>query len=134
MAEPICIDLRKRYARRYKITWDQAYDPRGVPRNKLDPWYAQIPCRGGITIYPVGGDDLAVECDYHRYLAKRLAAIPGVVCTQDGDHEKTFRFAAELFDQVAAVVQPHRRRQLTEARRQALRERAAQMNAARVRG
>jgi hypothetical protein len=129
-----CIDLRQRFGDRYRITWDPAYDSKGIHRDNLDPWYAQIPCRGGITIYPVGGNDLAVECDYHRYLARRLAAIPGVVCTQDGDEEKTFRFPVDLFDQVAAIVEPKRRRVLTEDQKTRLAEASHATRFARAKG
>jgi hypothetical protein len=36
-------DLRDRFGSRYKITYDSAYDPKGRPRENLDPWYMQIP-------------------------------------------------------------------------------------------
>jgi hypothetical protein len=85
----------------------------------------QIPCRGGITIYPHGGDLLALEVDYHPLLTRRLLAIPGVKLYQNGDHEKTFLFPAGVFEQVAEVVRPHRRPQLSEDQRQQARERLA---------
>ena len=103
-----CINLRQRFGNVYRITFDPAYDPRGVPRRKLDPWYMQITCRFG-TIYPLGRDRLAVECDYHPGIAKRLASIEGVTPTQDGDGEKTFAFPVELLDAVVEVVRPRRR-------------------------
>jgi hypothetical protein len=77
----------------------------------------QIPCKGGITIYPNGGSKLAVECDYHPQIARQLASIPGVELTQDGDQEKTFVFDVSLLDQIAAIIRPRRRRQLTEENR-----------------
>jgi hypothetical protein len=79
-------------------------------------------CVRGVVIYPAGGDRLAVEVDYHPHVARRLAAIPGVELWQDGDREKTFVFPVELFDVVAAVVQPRKRRRptnLTPEQRQA---------------
>jgi hypothetical protein len=103
-----CIKLRVRFGNVYRITFDPAYDHRGVPRRKLDPWYMQLPCRFG-TIYPLGGDKLAVEVDYHPGIAKRLGGMAGVALTQDGDHEKTFAFRVELLDAVADVVRPKRR-------------------------
>jgi hypothetical protein len=120
----ICLNLRERFGRRYRIAFDPCYDPKGVPRAKLDPWYMTLPCRLGI-IYPVGADRLAVEVDYHPYIAKRLAALPGVVLTQDGDHEKTFTFPAEMFDQVAASVRPRRKKQLSAAQKAVLRQAGA---------
>lgn len=114
-----CIDLAARFGGRYRITWDEAAGPRPT-----DPWLMQIPCQAG-TIYPHGGDKLALELDYHRHLAKRVAAIPGVRLHQDGDHEKTFVFPSDLFDAVAAIVQPKRRRQLTPEQKQSAVDRLA---------
>lgn len=31
-----CINLKKRFGVRYRITFDPAYDPRGRPQEKLD--------------------------------------------------------------------------------------------------
>jgi hypothetical protein len=106
---PLCVNLRERFGRQYRITYDPAYDPRHVPRDKLDPWMMQIPCRGGVVIYPYGGQLLAVEVDYRPKTAHRLRQM-GLRCTQDGDREKTFVFDAADFDRVAAVVHPRKRR------------------------
>jgi hypothetical protein len=114
---PECINLRERFARQYRVTFDPAYDRRDVPRDKLDPWMMQIPCRGGVTLYPHGGDLLAIEVDYHPKAARRLRGM-GLRCTQDGDHEKTFVFPVDDFVRVAEVVKPRKRR-LTEGQRQA---------------
>ena len=78
----------------------------------------QLPCRGrGVTIYPHGGDRLAVEVDGRPGLVKQLTALPGVGLWQDGDGEKTFVFEVGLFDAVAGVVRPHRRRRLSAEQR-----------------
>jgi hypothetical protein len=113
MKEMNCVNLRKTLGKKWRITWDPAYNPRHVARESLDPWMMQIPCRGGMTIYPHGGTKLAVECDYHPQVARQLGSIPGVELVQDGDHEKTFVFDVSLFDQVAAIVNPRRRRRLS---------------------
>ena len=63
------------------------------------------PCKGGITIYPFGGDTLAVEVDYHRHVATTLRKM-GLLVHQDGAREQTFLFAEADFDRVAAVVKP----------------------------
>jgi hypothetical protein len=73
-----------------------------------------ILCRGGITIYPAGGDRLAVDVDYHPGIAKKLAAIPGVTLAQDGDGEKTFVFFLGVAEEVFALVKPRKRRVLSE--------------------
>jgi hypothetical protein len=123
-----CINLLERWGRSYRIAFDASYDPKGVRRDKLDPWYMTIPCRYG-TVYPVGGDRLAVEVDYRPHIAKRLAALPGVVLSQNGDMEKTFSFPVAMFEAVAAIVRPRRRRQVSEAQRQIGRAALAQYRA-----
>jgi hypothetical protein len=67
----------------------------------------QIPCKYG-TIYPYGGELLAVECDYHNGIAARLAAL-GLRHSQCGDYEHTFIFHVNDWAKVAAVVKPKKR-------------------------
>jgi|SRR5262245_13314098 len=104
-----CVNLAEKFGDRYGVTWDPAYDPVHLPHGKSDPWYMQIPCERGI-IYPHGGDLLAVEVDFRPQTAKKLEAVPGVERYQDGDHEKTYLFPVAIFDQVAAIVRPRKRR------------------------
>ena len=111
-----CINLKDRYGDQYRIEFDPAYNPRKVPGGKLDPWYMVIPCRRG-SIHPHGGNLLAVDVDYRAVTAKRVAALDGVALHQDGDCEKTFVFHVDLFDEVAKLVRPRRRRRLTEQQR-----------------
>src|SRR5262245_25286113 len=103
------VNLLESFGTLYRVTFDPGYDPRGVPKRRLDPWMMQLPCRRGV-IYPFGGDRLAVEVDYHSQAAKKLAAVPGVELWQDGDHETTFLFPVNLFDRVASLVGPRKRR------------------------
>jgi hypothetical protein len=103
------INLMDRYGEKYRISWDPAYDAKGRHRDSLDPWSMQVPCERGV-IYPWGGDRLAVEVDYRAQTARKVAAIPGVELAQDGDQEKTFAFHVDLFDQLAALVKPRKRR------------------------
>ena len=117
MSDPV--NLRERFGDRYRISYDPAREGRDP-----DPWLQTIPCRGGITIYPFGGTTLAVEVDYHCHVSKALRDM-GLRVHQEGDREHTFLFDVADFDRVAAVVKPHRRRQWTEAARQAARERLA---------
>jgi len=119
-----CPNLRARFGDRYRITFDPAYDTKGRHRRTVDPWMMQLPCRFGV-IYPHGGNLLAVEVDCHPKVAKALGAISGVVLYLDGDGEKTFLFPVDLFDQVAEVVKPYRRRQWTEEARRDVAERLA---------
>ncbi len=113
-----CIDLRAVFGSRFRVTLD--HESAEGPRDN-SPWVQQILCQGrGVIIYPQGGDMLAVEVNHRRTIAAKLASLPGVRIHQDGDHEKTFLVAAGLFDQVAEIVRPRRRRTLTQAQRQAL--------------
>ena len=113
MSTATCVNLLEAY-KDYKVTFDPAYESRRVPRRCLDPSMMQLPCRGkGVTIYPFGGDRLAVEVDGRPGLAKKLTGTPDVEPWQDGDREKTFLFPVGRFSEVAAVVKPHRRRRLS---------------------
>jgi hypothetical protein len=107
-----CVNLKERYGDRYRLGWDPA-DESG----HRDPWMMVLLCQRAV-IYPHGGDQLAVEVDGHPVTARRLAEL-GLRCTQDGDHEKTFVFPLERFEEVAALVLPRRRRQLTPEQREA---------------
>lgn len=113
-AKTDCVNLREMFGKRWRISWDPAYEPRYVAKEDHDPWMMQIPCKWGITIYPHGGESLAVEVDGHNRIAKKLGAIPGVVLHQDGDDEKTFLFPITVFDPVAAIVDPKRVKQMTD--------------------
>jgi hypothetical protein len=119
MPEPVCVNLREMFGECFKITYDESFDPRGKHKHNLDPWAMQLPCEGkGVTIYPHGGTRLAVEINYRLPLARKVAALEGVELYQDGDWEKTFLFDIALFEQVAALVKPRRRKHLTEEQRQ----------------
>ena len=102
-----CINLLERFGERYRIGFDEAAE------SKTDPWEMTVPCRSG-TIYPHGGEILALELNNHPKIAKQVRAIPGIVLHQDGDDEETFLFPVSLFDQVAALVEPKKVRKLGE--------------------
>jgi hypothetical protein len=122
------VNLEQRYGDRFRIFWDEAYDPdyKHVPRDKRDPWYMELrggkrgPGRNsgpGFTIYQHGGTTLALEIDYHNKTAGRVAEIPGVRIHQDGDQEKTLLFDVTLFEQIAPLLKLRRRRLVSEAER-----------------
>src|SRR5262249_32920072 len=122
-----CINLLTLFGDGYRITFDEAYNPRNVPRVKLDPWMMQIPCQGrGVTIYPHGGTTLAVEVDRRPSIAAKLAALEGLKLHQDGDTEMTLLFDVGLFEKVAEIVRPKRRKMLTDLQRQTLTKHAFQ--------
>jgi hypothetical protein len=108
------INLWERFGETHRITFDEAAALRG-PHG--DPWLMEIPCRLG-TIYPHGGEILALEIDHHDFTAARLRGL-GLVVAQDGDREKTFLFPVDRFEEVAAIVEPKRRRRLAPEQRQA---------------
>ncbi len=110
-------DLKALYGARFRITFDEAAEGR-TGRN--DPWLMQIPCAGKrVMIHLYGENLLAVQCDNRPSIAKRLAEL-GLRLVQDGDVEKTFVFPVELFEQVAAIVKPRRRRVLSEQQKAVL--------------
>jgi hypothetical protein len=109
-----CPNLCELYGACFRIGHDAAAI---TPTERKDPWMMTIPCRGGPVIYPHGRDVLALEMDYRPQLGKRLLAIPGVRLHQSGDRERTFVFSVDLFDHVAGVVKPSRKRRLTPKQR-----------------
>jgi hypothetical protein len=105
-----CINLRRSFGQRYKIGFDEAAVTWG---ERADPWMQTLPCQKGV-IFPHSRNMLAVEIDNRPITAKLVAGISGIVIHQDGDHEKTFLFPVDLFDQVAAIIKPRKRRRLSE--------------------
>lgn len=115
-----CINLRTAFPT-CRITHDPAFE------DKKDPWSFQIPCRLGV-IYPFDHNTLAVEVDNHPLAVKQLGELVGMdhgTHWQAGDREHTFLVPARMFEQVAAIVHPRRKRVLTEQHKAKLRENAA---------
>jgi hypothetical protein len=115
-ASPTCLNLSELFGDRFRIGHDPVAE---TWKEKQDPWMMTILCQRGL-IYPYGGTTLAVEIDYRPILAKAVAKVPGVRLYQDGDWEKTFLFDVSLFDQIAAIVKPRKRKQLSEEQRERL--------------
>ena len=115
-----CINLRDHFGDRYRIGWDPAYDPKHRPKDKLDPWMMLVLCKRG-EILPWGGELLGVTVDHRPVTAKRLLNL-GLRLVQDGDHEKTFVFHVDRFDEVADLVKPRRRRQVSDTEKRRLAE------------
>lgn len=116
---PECVNLRERFAQRFKIEFDPAYDPANRHRDNLDPWAMLLPLRGG-CIFPYGGGMLAVEVDGRPILKRKLAGLACTTIIQDGDGGfGSFAFAVEDFEAVADLVKPRRRRRMTERQRAA---------------
>ena len=74
-----CINLLEMFGDKYIIAFDEAYNPRHVPRAKLDPWMMTISGEGkGVTIYPQGGTMLAIEVNRRPSIVARLSALEGL--------------------------------------------------------
>ena len=111
-----CVNLKEQFGRKFKIDWDEC---RQSP--SMDPWLMQIPGKYGHVI-PHGDNELAVSVDGHAGIAGRIRRLPCCRVHQDGDFgELTAIFDVVDFDQVAEIIQPKRRRVVSEAERQRLR-------------
>ena len=66
---------------------------------------------------------MAVEVDRHPSIAKRLRETGVCDLVQDGDHEKTYHFDVADFDTVATIIQPKRRRRITEEQKRSAADR-----------
>jgi hypothetical protein len=125
MSKPTCINLKERFGKQYRVVCEDSYYAQYGPRARtVDSWLMVMPCRHG-HIFPHGGDLLAASTDKAGGVARRLKALAGVTVHQDGDDGATVLFPVEMFNQVAALMKPRRRRvvNLTEEQRAELRER-----------
>ena len=120
-----CINLQEQFGFRYRITFDPAYDPKHRPKDKLDPWMMRIPCERGI-IHPHGGSLLVVEVEQRPITANRLRRLGCTTPHQEGVGFLAMTFDVADFEEVAAIVKPRRRRQISETERKRLRTLSAQ--------
>ena len=126
-----CIDLLEEFGERYRIAKDGSYYAEYGPTAWThDPWYLQIPCRLG-HIYPHGGTTLGISLDGHPIKAKQLAGLDCCRVRQHGSDGMTLLFDVADFSEVAKIVRPHRRVQLSEARKAELRANMAGVRAKR---
>lgn len=116
-----CANLKERFGKRYRVTYEESYRAQRGPRAWADdPWLMILPCQFG-HIFPHGGDMLAASTDRAGGTARKLRALPGMIVHQDGDDGLTVLFHAGRFDEVAAIMRPRRRRVLSEGERARLR-------------
>jgi hypothetical protein len=106
-----CIDLRKQFGSKYRISCEESCE-QGKHGKKCDPWNAQILCQSG-HIYPHSSELLGVSTNSRGPIAKRLAALTGIRVLQDGDDGINAVFSMSEFDQIAEIVKPRRKRQLS---------------------
>jgi hypothetical protein len=120
-----CVNLRERFGRRYRIAYEESYHVQYGPHARVeDPWLQIIPCQRG-HIYPWGSSTLAASTNGRGPTARKLAALPFATVHQDGDDGVTVLFPMERFPEVAELMHPKRRRQMTEEQRQAAAKRLA---------
>ena len=120
-----CINLREQFGHRYRITFDPAYDPQHRPKDNHDPWMMRIPSERG-TILPHGGRLLVVEVERRPVTANRLRRLACTTTIQDGEGFLAATFDVADIDEVAAIVKPRRRRQISEKERKRLQALSAQ--------
>ena len=117
-----CINLKERFGRRYRVTYEESYRAdRGDSARAADPWLMIVPCRYG-HIFPHGGNMLAASVDGHPNVAGVLRRLPCCRVHQDGDFgEVTIVFDVGDFAKVARIIRPRRRRQVSAVERERLR-------------
>ena len=71
-------------------------------------------------MFPYSGSRLAVSTNRRGPIAARLVRLPFVQVMHDADDGVTVHFDVEHFPQVAAIIQPRRRRQLSVQARERL--------------
>jgi hypothetical protein len=119
---PTCINLKERFGRRYRVTYEESYRAdRGAGARAADPWLMIVPCRYG-HIFPHGGNLLAASVDGHPNVAGVLRRLACCRVHQDGDFgELTALFDVADFPKMAQIMRPRRRRQVSPEQRERLR-------------
>lgn len=121
-----CINLKKRFGKDYRVKREESYyADHGEHARKDDPWLQIIPCRRGSHIFPWGGKMLAVSLARRSKLAGMLLTLGGELL-QDGDDGQTVGFDVSLFEDVAKVMRPHKRRKWSQEQKEAAAERLRQ--------
>ena len=138
-----CVDLRATFGDAYRYAMDPGFTGPGCEQERA--WCTRMPChRGEITPWgdrllcwsspkpgtcyrtgpnkdePIRGGTL---------VANQVYGIPGTEVAQCGDDGWNVVFDADLFDQVAEIVRPRRRKQISEAERERLAELSRQYSA-----
>jgi hypothetical protein len=122
-----CLDLAACLGHRYLIRYEESYLVQKIQADA--PWLKIIPCRYG-HIFPHGGTVLAASVDGRPKIAGTLRRLPCCRVHQDGDFgELTVIFDFVDFDQVAKIMRPHRRPQISEDQRVAMADRMRAINA-----
>ncbi len=116
------VDLRKQLGRRYRVEHEESHRAEYGPHARVDdPWLMIIPCRYG-HVFPHDCTTLAASVDGFPKVAGRLRRLACCQVHQDGDFgELTVLFEVADFPEVAKIMRPRRRRQLSPTERERLR-------------
>ena len=72
----LCINLKERFGRRFRIAYEESYcAERGDGARADDPWLMIVPCRYG-HIFPYGSNLLAASVNAHSNVAGALRRLP----------------------------------------------------------
>lgn len=113
MKTPTCLNLKRKFGKKYRVEYEESYYCDRSIRSVEDPWLMIILCQAG-HIYPHGGKLLAAATDKRGTFAKRLAALSCTEVIQDGTDGINAIFDAKHFDEVAKVMRPKRKKQLSQ--------------------
>ena len=117
-----CINLQQQFGNRFRVTYEESYyAERGDRARAEEPWLMIIPCKHG-EIYPFGDDDLVASTKIAGGIARVLKALPFATTHQDGTDGVDVRFPVGRFDEIAEIMKPKRRRQVSDAERRRLAE------------
>jgi hypothetical protein len=113
-----CVNLKERFGGRFKVRSEESYRAdRGDGARAEDPWMMILPCGYG-HIFPHSGSLLAASVDGHSNVAGMLRRLPCCRVHQDGDFgELTVLFDVADLAEVAKIMRPRRRRQVSAAER-----------------
>ena len=112
-----CIDLKKMYGKRFKISLDDAAQYEVNGRN--DPWMFMIPCKYG-HIYPISDEYLGFYCESKNIKTRICREQPDIELVQDADVEGVFKFPPQKMEVIAKYARPKRKRQVSEKERKRL--------------
>ena len=119
-----CVNLQKRFGREFRIEYEESYYAERTKKTLEDPWLMIMLCQHG-HICPWGDNLLAACTDKNGSVANRLRKHPLITITQDADDGVNALFDVKHFDEIAAIMKPKRRRQVSEAERERLRQMGA---------
>ncbi|MHB8953846.1 MAG: hypothetical protein ACYC4U_12825 [Pirellulaceae bacterium] len=115
-----CVNLKKMFGDRFKITWDESYfAEHGENARADDPWLQIIPCQHG-HIYPYGGEIMVASTAKRGGVARELGQLDSTTMYRDGDDGVDVLFHVSNFEPVAQLMKPRRRRRLSPQQRQRL--------------